>query len=94
MKKLIGLVLGVLVFGCKSQQTTQEDTKLARYQIDFVLNSWHEAAAEANFDTYFNALTDDAILLGQMQQKIGTNKNLSNLLNPILIRVKHGILKL
>jgi ketosteroid isomerase-like protein len=64
MRKLIPVVLGVLLFGCKSQQTTQEDKKLARYEIDLLLNSWHKAAAEANFNDYFNAMTDDAIFIG------------------------------
>nr|WP_298659982.1 nuclear transport factor 2 family protein [uncultured Flavobacterium sp.] len=64
MRKLISVVLGVLLFGCKSQQTTQEDKKLASYEIDLLLNSWHKAAAEANFNDYFNAMTDDAIFIG------------------------------
>ena len=38
MRKLIPVVIGVLLFGCKSQQTTPEDKKLARYEIDLLLN--------------------------------------------------------
>jgi hypothetical protein len=33
-------------------------------QINSTLDSWHEAAAQANFDNYFDALTDDAIFIG------------------------------
>lgn len=29
-----------------------------------VLDSWHRAAAEADFDTYFSLMTDDAVFLG------------------------------
>jgi ketosteroid isomerase-like protein len=33
-------------------------------QINNMLDSWHNAAANANFNDYFNALTDDAIYIG------------------------------
>lgn len=32
--------------------------------INSVMNNWHKAAAEANFDNYFNILADDAIFIG------------------------------
>ena len=64
MKKIVIIVIGAILVGCKSQQTLQEDKKATRYEIDFILNSWHKAAAEANFDEYFNAMTDDAVFIG------------------------------
>lgn len=64
MRKLVIIVMGIILLGCKSQQTLQEDKKSARIEIDLMLNSWHKAAAEANFNDYFNALTDDAIFIG------------------------------
>jgi hypothetical protein len=33
-------------------------------QIDATLDSWHKAASEANYNNYFDALTDDAIFIG------------------------------
>lgn len=33
-------------------------------QINNTLDTWHKAAAQANFDNYFDALTDDAIFIG------------------------------
>jgi hypothetical protein len=41
--------------------TAQEKEKS---QINIMLNNWHQAAAEANFNNYFDALTDDAIFIG------------------------------
>ncbi|WP_416445357.1 nuclear transport factor 2 family protein [Leeuwenhoekiella sp. A16] len=32
--------------------------------IDSQLNAWHKAAADADFDAYFNLMTDDAIFIG------------------------------
>ena len=34
------------------------------YSQEKVTNSWHKAAAEARFDDYFNALTEDAVFIG------------------------------
>lgn len=39
----------------------QEQPKEA---IDNVLDAWHKAAADANFDAYFNLMTDDAVFIG------------------------------
>jgi ketosteroid isomerase-like protein len=33
-------------------------------EINLALDSWHKAATEANFDNYFQLLTDDAIFIG------------------------------
>ncbi|WP_353168135.1 nuclear transport factor 2 family protein [Flavobacterium sp.] len=64
MRKIIVVIIGLVLIGCKSKQAAQEDLKLSRFEIDFMLNSWHQAAAEANFNNYFNAMTDDAIFIG------------------------------
>ena len=32
--------------------------------IDTTLNQWHKAASDADFDTYFNLMTTDAIFIG------------------------------
>jgi hypothetical protein len=31
-------------------------------EINVTLDTWHKAAADANYNTYFNLMTDDAIL--------------------------------
>lgn len=34
------------------------------YQVNLVLNAWHKAAANANFNAYFDLMADDAIFIG------------------------------
>ena len=41
--------------------SAQTDNKI---QINTLLDGWHKAAANANFENYFDALTDDAIFIG------------------------------
>jgi ketosteroid isomerase-like protein len=33
-------------------------------EINVTLDTWHKAAADANYNTYFNLMTDDAIFIG------------------------------
>ena len=58
MKKIILIVLilskTVIVFG--------QDN--AKEKISNTLDAWHKAAAEANFISYFDAMTEDAIFIG------------------------------
>jgi hypothetical protein len=51
----------------------------------------HKAAADANYNTYFNLMTDDAIFLGLMQQKIGIAFQAHT---THLIKGKRGVLQL
>lgn len=60
MKKILFLLV-LAVVSCKSTKETvgSDDNK-----INTVLDSWHKAAAEARFDTYFGMMTDDAVFIG------------------------------
>lgn len=62
MRKIIVVIIGLVVIGCKPKQATNQ--KNQESNINLVLNNWHKAAAEANFNNYFNAMTDDAIFIG------------------------------
>ncbi|MGL2965237.1 nuclear transport factor 2 family protein [Flavobacterium sp. XGLA_31] len=57
MKKVVLLLLlwGPMVLWSQDQ---------AKAQINTTLDAWHQAAAEANFKNYFDALTDDAVFIG------------------------------
>ena len=62
MRKIIVVIIGLIVIGCKSKQATNQINQES--EINLVLNNWHKAAAEANFNNYFNSMTDDAIFIG------------------------------
>jgi ketosteroid isomerase-like protein len=36
----------------------------AKSDVNSLLDSWHKAASEANYDNYFDAMTEDAIFIG------------------------------
>jgi SnoaL-like domain len=61
MKTSILLFACFLLFGFKSDFANQTDDQ---NQINTVLNQWHKAASEANFEKYFGAMTPDAVFIG------------------------------
>lgn len=62
MKNAIVLVLCCLLFSGFTR-SNQEANK-EKEKINWVLNSWHKAAAEAKFDVYFGMMDTDAIFIG------------------------------
>jgi hypothetical protein len=60
MKKAI-LLFSILLLGSKSfSQNTDSDKK----KINTVLDSWHKAAANAEFDNYFSYMTSNGVFIG------------------------------
>ena len=59
MKKLAFLFVIVLVSCSSTKDITSE-----KNSINLLLDNWHKAAAEANFDNYFNAMADESIFIG------------------------------
>lgn len=60
MKKII-FVLLLIAVSCKPTKDTiaSNDNK-----INTLLDSWHKAAADAKYDSYFEKMTEDAIFIG------------------------------
>ena len=56
MNKLIIAAVCLFTFICHGQD--------AKSNIELVLNNWHKAAAETEFDTYFDLMTKDGVFIG------------------------------
>ncbi|WP_165749529.1 nuclear transport factor 2 family protein [Cellulophaga sp. Z1A5H] len=57
MNKLTFLLLFVASFAFGQNNDT-------KFQINQVMDAWHKAAADADFDAYFNLMTPDAVFIG------------------------------
>ncbi len=66
MKKIIYLFVFIILFSnCESNITFKKsDTTAEKVLIKNVLDAWHDSAAEANFETYFEAMTNESIFIG------------------------------
>ena len=58
------IVLLVIMAACSSFSIYRSQSDKEKDKINIVLDNWHKAAAEAQFDTYFNLMTGDAIFIG------------------------------
>ncbi len=59
MKKLI-ILLACICFSCTSKKSEISEKET----ISALLNNWHKAASDADFDSYFNAMADESIFIG------------------------------
>jgi ketosteroid isomerase-like protein len=76
MKNKVLLGLGLLLSMGLSGQIIE---KLA---IEAVLDAWHNAASEADFDTYFSLMTDDGVFLGTDATENWQNQEFKNFSKP------------
>jgi len=45
-------------------KNTEENISAVKRQVNKTIGKWHKAASEANFENYFNMMTEDAIFIG------------------------------
>lgn len=70
MRIIIPFLAGLLLVSCKTEvkvNTDKDQTisiKEIETNINTTLDNWHKAAAEANFDNYFNLMTEDGVFIG------------------------------
>ena len=62
MRSIVFLSSILLLFGCKSKSISY--SSIGKDELHIFLNNWHQSAAEAHFDGYFNAIADDGIFIG------------------------------
>ncbi len=61
MKKLLAVLTVITLSGCESVRVDDTDSK---NEINVTLDTWHKAAAGANYNAYFSLMSDDAIFIG------------------------------
>ncbi len=58
MKKLLTILLFITV------SLSAQNSEATKSEINALVDNWHKAAADVNYDAYFGALTEDAIFIG------------------------------
>ena len=61
MKKILAVLVVLTLSGCKSMIESQT---ISKTNINLTLDSWHKAAANANYEDYFALMADDAVFIG------------------------------
>ena len=80
MNKLLIVIIALFfVFSCKTIQTEKLTTVEA---IDHLLDKWHYDAATANYEAYFNAISEDGYYIGTDSSEIWTKKEFQKYAKP------------
>ena len=56
--------LSIMVFALIGFNVLPHEESNKKEQVNRTLDAWHKAAAEANFNTYFGMMTEDAVFIG------------------------------
>jgi hypothetical protein len=90
MKQLFTLLIAIALLSCNdhphdhdtlTEPVLQPKTEVKK-EINSRLDAWHKAAAETNFDTYFNIMTDDGVFIGTDATENWTKEQFENFSKP------------
>ena len=82
-KTYIIALISILLFSCNTQTTQQESTsQINKEQINIFMDNWHKAAADANFDAYFNAMDTNAVYVGTAAEEVWSKKEFADFSKP------------
>jgi ketosteroid isomerase-like protein len=90
MKKLGLFLLIIITYSCnnpsaekESQATENTDSQtVSKEEINKVLEDWHAAAAQANFEEYFGLMSGDGIFIGTDATENWQNKEFREFAKP------------
>jgi len=79
---IVGLLLYLLI-SCNTQTKQQEPLpQINKEEVNIFMDNWHKAAAEANFDAYFNAMDSDAVYVGTAAEEVWSKTEFANFSKP------------
>ncbi|WP_405563805.1 nuclear transport factor 2 family protein [Polaribacter sp. Asnod6-C07] len=73
-----------LIVSCKTAQKaiSETDKTTIKTEINLVLNNWHLAATEANYDNYFGKMDSVSVFIGTDASENWTKKQFANFSKP------------
>lgn len=81
MKSIYILIL-LISLNNYSQKKTESKALDIKKEINIILNNWHKAAAEANFEDYFNVMSEESIFIGTDATENWNKKAFMNFAKP------------
>ena len=83
LKNAVVLCILMLLISCNNKSSNNiVDSDSEKSKINTNLDLWHKAAAEANFDAYFNLMTFDGVFIGTDATENWQNKEFKNFSKP------------
>ncbi len=82
-KTIIIALISILIFSCNTQTKQQEPLpQINKEEVNIFMDNWHMAAAEANFDAYFNAMDSDAVYVGTAAEEVWSKADFASFSKP------------
>jgi len=84
MKKIVFVAFFAIIFSCqqKEKKKVEIDKEAIKKNVNIVLDSWHTAAAEANYENYFNAMDSVSVFIGTDASENWTKEQFENFSKP------------
>ncbi len=83
LKNAVVSCILMLLISCNNKSSNKiVDINSEKSRINTNLDLWHKAAAEANFDAYFNLMTFDGVFIGTDATENWQNKEFKNFSKP------------
>ena len=84
MKRILVIALLTTIFSCQKTEEKQIEINKEAIEknINTVLDSWHIAAAEANYENYFNAMDSVSVFIGTDASENWTKEQFENFSKP------------
>ena len=80
-KTLLFLFVSLFFLNCKQQVPTDSDASI-KIDINSLVNSWHKAATDANFENYFSKMDSVAVFIGTDASENWTKKQFEDFSKP------------
>ena len=61
---IVPLLMVFISCGAQKKVTSTTTNVTIQKIVNEVVNNWHKAAAEANYEAYFNLMTKDGVFIG------------------------------
>ena len=82
-KTYIIALISILLFSCNTQTKQQEPIfRINKEQINIFMDNWHKAAADANYDAYFNALDANSVYVGTAAEEVWSKTEFADFSKP------------
>ena len=83
MKKALIICFSFFFFyACGSAKAVKTDKDATRKEVNTLLENWHKAASDANFNAYFEFMDSNAVYIGTAAEEIWTKKQFANFSKP------------
>ena len=76
------LAMTLNLVSCGSKPKQKDPFQTERNTINNLLTSWHNAASRANFEDYFNLISEDGMYIGTDQDEVWTKKEFAAFAKP------------